>query len=83
MKILLLLLPLVAFANNEHHYWQSKMDHYHERYLQCGVYSYSNFAIIYHDVGLVNKMVISTHTDYVKSKEWMDEHFKMDGQQCD
>lgn len=84
MRIFILfLLPLLSFANNDIHYWQLKMDHYHERYLQCGVYSYSNFAIIYHDVGLVNKMVISTHTDYVKSKEWMDEHIKLNGQQCD
>ena len=84
MRIFILfLLPLISFANSENNYWQLKYDHYHEMYLQCGVYSYSNFKIIYHDVGKVDKMVISTHTDYVKSKEWMTDHIKMVGEVCD
>jgi len=81
MRIFILfLLPLISFANSEHHYWQLKYDHYHEMYLQCGAYSYSNFKIIYHDVG---EIVITTHTDYVKSTEWMTDHIKMDGKICD
>lgn len=87
MKLLFwfIFLPMVAIssANAGHHYWQLKFDHYNEIYLQCGVYSYSNFKIIYHDVGKVDKMVISTHTDYVKSKEWMTDHIKMVGEVCD
>lgn len=82
MKILLLLLPLVAFADDKH-YWQLKTDHYDVVYLQCGVYSYSTAEIIYHDVGKYDKMIILTKTDFVKSKAWMHKHILMHGQQCD
>lgn len=69
-------------ADNKH-YWQVHMDHFKIVYLQCGVYSYSTSEMIFHDVGKIEKVVISTHTDYVKSHNWMVKHIELIGKQCD